>query len=320
MEHSISPITVSGYEAIRGNYLARRAIEIAAAGGHHVLLIGAPCDQREILARALCDVLPPMTPVQERETVWLYSMAGAEAPSGRPFRATGPTCGLRSLFGGGSDIKPGDVSLAHNGVLFFDNYDLAPKSLYEALRAPFEDGQVILSRYPDKKRTYLSRFQMVAAVYPCPCGRHYELGSCQCTTGQRAAYLSHMSSPVMDRIAVQTVVLCPAEDIGHEPADPVEVVRKRVASARQRQAERFQGTGITTNDEMTCRNVDAYCHLDEKVVTILDRMIAMDQLSVRSYSSILKIARTIADLDGEDDISPVHLTEAVSYRFLDKRH
>ena len=316
----MKPSTITAaYDQIRGNYVARRAIEIAAAGGHHVLLVGAPESQREILARALCELLPPMTPAQREETALVYASSREIVPSGRPFRVVKPGGSVSSLLGGGAGERafPGDVSLAHNGVLYFDEFEMVPNAVRECLRAPLEDGNVVISCRVGKT-VFPARFQMVAATLPCPCGYYPDHKRCQCTAGQRHAFLSRLSGSVVDRIALQVRTLIPAVDIGHEPADPVEAVRERVLAARNRQLDRFREKDFKTNDEMAVSVVEYYCRLDKEESEFLERMIAQYQLSARAYFRILKIARTIADLQGSDDICAVHLAEAISYRFLDR--
>lgn len=226
------------------------------------------------------------------------------------------------MLGGGSgeNLLPGEVSMASGGVLFLDEFCEAPKSTLEALRAPLEDRKVCISRLKAKIE-YPASFMLVAASNPCPCGYYGEGDRCRCTPGQRAAYLSKLSGPIMDRIDIQLWVhpVGTAELVRGRKAESSQEIARRVLIAQERQRERFAGIGIFANAEMTGKQVEMFCPLSEACKRLLEQLIDRMGLSARAYTRIIKIARTIADLAGEQDILPAHLAEAAGYRFLDRR-
>ena len=240
----------------------------------------------------------------------------------RPFRAPHYSASLPAIIGGGAgqDIHPGEVTLSHNGILFLDEYGQMPKSVLEALRGPMEDRKVIISRLRSKLE-YPASFMLVAASNPCPCGYYGEGDRCICTPGQRAAYLSRLSGPVMDRIDLQVLMhgVDTRKLVGRKKGEPSATVARRVVAARQIQAERFRDEGIFTNAEMTGRMLERYCPLDRGCKDLMERLIVRLGLSARAYSRILKVARTIADLEGTECIRQEHLSEAAGYRFLDRQ-
>ena len=313
---------------ILGQEGAKRGLEIAAAGGHNVILIGSPGSGKSSMAKALAGVLPPMTREEALVTSKIYSVAGkADFRGGlvreRPFRAPHISASKPAILGGGSgeNILPGEVSLASGGVLFLDEFCEAPKSTLEALRGPLEDRQVTIARLK-AKIVYPASFMLVAASNPCPCGYYGEGDRCSCSPGARASYLSKLSGPLMDRIDIQLWVH-PVETsrlVSGEKAEPSEAIAGRILRAREIQQRRFASLGIYTNAEMGAKELDAFCPLDAACKTLLERLIERLGLSARAYSRIIKIARSIADLAGAADIAPEHLAEAASYRFLDRRN
>ena len=313
---------------IIGQEGAKRGLEIASAGHHNAILSGAPGSGKSSLAKALAGILPPMSLEESAITSKIYSVAGKSAGGlglmrSRPFRAPHISASKAALLGGGSgeNILPGEVSLATGGILFLDEFLEAPKSTIESLRAPLEDRKVTISRLKAKIE-YPASFMLIAASNPCPCGYYGEGDRCTCTPGQRALYLSRLSGPLMDRIDIQLLVH-PVETsalVRGGKAEPSDAIAERVFKAREIQRERFRGSGIFTNSEMNSHQLERFCPLSEPCKEILEKLIDKLGLSARAYTRIIKIARTIADLAGERDIQPVHLSEAASYRFLDRRN
>lgn len=331
-----TPFRPSGndFRQVRGQALAKRGLEIAAAGSHNIILVGAPGSGKSLMASCLPSILPPMTREEAIETGKIYSVAGrgARVSEGlmqeRPFRAPHHSASLVSLIGGGQNAAPGEISLAHNGVLYCDEIAQFSRSLLDALRQPLEDGRVTISR-ARYKVDYPAHFMLVASMNPCPCGYYGdETGRCTCTRGAVEGYLSRISGPMMDRIDLQIWVksLSAVEllglSAGREPLPPEEssaVIAARVARARDLQAARFAGTDIHTNAAMGARQVEQYCRLTEECRRTLEKILDRMGLSARAYTRILKVSRTIADLAGEPEILPAHLLEAAGFRFLDRR-
>ena len=313
---------------ILGQEGAKRGVEIACAGGHNVLLVGAPGSGKSSIAKALAGILPPMTREESAITSKVYSVAGRSSGGVglmrmRPFRAPHISASKAAMLGGGSgdNILPGEVSLATNGVLFADEFCEAPKSTLEALRGPMEDRKVTISRLKAKIE-YPASFMLVAASNPCPCGYYGEGDRCTCTPGQRLTYLSKLSGPIMDRIDIQLWVH-PVETavlVRGGKAEESAAIARRVLRAREIQRRRFEGSRVFTNAEMSSEQLEAFCPLDEDCKQLLERLIDKLGLSARAYTRIIKIARTIADLAGGGPIRPEYLSEASSYRFLDRRN
>ena len=303
------------WDTTPGHASEKRALEIAAAGGHPVLMIGAPGSEKKALAQALLDILPPMTEGETMDVQRIYSAADCRnIPGERPIRSVYSIPSLAALVGGGygNNLNPGMASLAHNGILYIDQLAEMPKSILEALRGPLEDGKVVLSRLRSKVE-YPTKFFPVFATNPCPCGYWGEGDKCTCTKGQREAYLAHLSGPVFDRLTMQ--IFTHTQKPGAVPGEPSATVAERVKKARERQMAR-QGK---LNDGLTRESLETVCRLDEECSTLMENLFSRLGLSARAYTRILKIARTIADLDGTEAIMPKHLAEAFSYRFLDRR-
>lgn len=316
---------IMDFSEIIGQQAAKRGVEIAASGGHNIILIGPPGSGKSSIARAAAGILPPMTLEEALQTSKIYSVAGKGNPSGglvrqRPFRAPHYSASVAALIGGGSDtIMPGEISLSHNGVLFIDEFCEAPKKMLEMLRGPMEDKKVTISRLKNKVE-YPSDFMLIAATNPCPCGYYGEGDRCTCSPTMRLSYLSKLSGPLMDRIDLQLIMrpIDPKKLIERKPEESSAVIAARVIKARQIQRERFEGEGIFCNAAMNSRMIEKYCPLDKESRDLMEKLIGNMGLSARACSRIVKLARTIADMECETDIQSRHIAEAVSYRFLDK--
>ena len=315
------------FSEIIGQEGAKRGVEIACAGGHNIIMIGSPGSGKSSLAKAMAGILPPMTLEESVQTSKVYSVAGKGNPMGglmktRPFRAPHYSASVAALLGGGSDtIMPGEISLAHNGILMIDEFCEAPKKILEVLRAPMEDRKVTISRLKSKVE-FPADFMLVAAANPCPCGFYGEGDRCTCTPSRRLAYLSKLSGPIMDRIDIQ-LWMHPIDSrklVERRPAESSAVVAQRVLKCREIQRRRFAGDGIFCNAAMNNRLIEKYCPLDAACKDVLEKIIDRMGLSARACTRIIKLARTIADLAGLPDIRPEHISEAAGYRFLDRRN
>lgn len=310
---------------IIGQENAKRGAEIAVSGGHNMIMIGTPGSGKSSIAKAMAGIMPPMSLEESLATSKIYSICGkGDLRYGlvrqRPFRSPHYSASIAAVIGGGGDgIYPGEISLAHNGILFLDEIGQMPRSLIESLRSPVEDGKVVISRLKGKVE-YPCSFMLVAASNPCPCGYYGDSDRCNCSPLQRSNYLSKLSGPMMDRIDIQVWVKSPvtSDILGDRKAESSSVIAARVAKAREIQQRRFAGEGIYTNAGMSNRMIEKYCPLNDECRNVLNSLIEKTGLSMRAYFRIIRVARTIADMDDEKDILPHHLMEAAGYRFLDK--
>ena len=311
---------------VKGQENVKRALEVAAAGGHNVLLIGSPGSGKSMLAKRLPSILPPLSLGESLETTKIHSVAGKLGKDGglistRPFRDPHHTISNVAMTGGGSFPQPGEISLAHNGVLFLDELPEFSRNVLEVLRQPLEDRKISISRVAGNVE-YPASFMLVASMNPCPCGYYnHPTKPCVCSPGQVQKYLNRISGPLLDRIDLQIEVTpVPFEKMSDvRPSEPSAVIRERVVRARQLQQHRYeQVPGVYCNAQMNSKLLSLYARPDEHGLALLKGAMTRLNLSARAYDRILKVARTIADLEGSESIQSAHLAEAIGYRNLDR--
>lgn len=310
------------FKNVKGQQKAKKALEIAAAGGHNILMSGSPGSGKTLMAKCFASILPPLELEEALELTKIYSISGLLASdkpllTQRPFRSVHHTASSVGIIGGGSNPKPGEITLAHRGVLFLDEMVEFPRVVLETLRQPLEDGKIVISRAKTSV-TYPAQFMLVGAMNPCPCGFLGDVEKhCTCTEVQIQRYKSRLSGPLLDRIdlIIDIPRLTTDELLNiNEDSEPSSEIRKRVISARKIQVERYKDDGILTNAELNSNLIEKYCKLDEQSQNLMKMAASKYKLSGRKYARILKLARTIADLAGAKDIEMVHLSQALQYR------
>ncbi|RAI13554.1 MAG: magnesium chelatase [Candidatus Melainabacteria bacterium] len=314
------------FKDVKGQQKAKKALEIAAAGGHNMIMVGTPGSGKTLMAKCFASILPPLELSEALELTKIYSVSGLLANNEplmvkRPFRAVHHTASANGIIGGGTNPKPGEITLAHRGVLFLDEIVEFPRNVLEVLRQPLEDGEVVISRAKHSIK-YPADFMLLAAMNPCPCGY---LGDkekhCTCTEYQINRYRAKLSGPLLDRIDIQIDVprLTTNELLNtNTEAESSVDIRKRVINARKIQKERYKEAGILTNSQLTADMVKKYCKIDESSKEILKLAVTKYQLSGRRYDRVLKLSRTIADLDNSEIITTKHITQALQYRFSEQ--
>ncbi|MBR0164937.1 MAG: YifB family Mg chelatase-like AAA ATPase [Lachnospiraceae bacterium] len=319
--------TKEDFSDINGQRAVRRAVEVAAAGFHHLLMIGAPGAGKSMIAKRIPTILPDLTEEEALEVSTIYSVAGLMKPgealiTKRPFVAPHHTITQTALSGGGHIPQPGAISLAHRGVLFLDEIAEFPHTTLDIMRQPLEDRNVRIAR-ASGTYTYPADFMLVGALNPCPCGYYPDRGRCRCTDKEIDRYLSHLSGPILDRMDL--CVEAPRVDVRELEGEPRDnessaEIRTRILRARERQRQRFRGTQLRFNADMGVAEIRKYCRVGQREKSLLEQIFYKMDLSARAYHRLIKVARTIADLDDSDEIRQNHITEASCYRLADAKY
>ncbi len=316
------------FSDVKGQESVKRALEVSAAGGHNLIMVGPPGSGKSMMAKCLPSILPPLSLGESLETTKIHSVAGTleqntSLISNRPFRSPHHTISQVAMTGGGINPQPGEISLSHNGVLFLDELPEFTRSVLEVLRQPLEDRHISVSRIK-YSIDYPASFMLIASMNPCPCGYYnHPTHACVCTPGQVQKYLNKISGPLLDRIDIQIeIVPVPFEKLSEQrPAEPSIEIRKRVIKAREIQDERYKDfPGVYCNAQMTSKLMHKYAQLNESSTKMLHNAMVRMNLSARAYDRILKVSRTIADLEAKENIEMCHIAEAISYRNLDREN